>query len=67
MSQETQNTLQTRVCKTCGLEKTIDHFISLYTDTTTHNCDYCRCRQRQQYKGNLLLPLFIFRNAAEEA
>lgn len=42
---------QTRICKTCGLEKTVDHFISLYTDMVTHNCDYCRYRQRQQYKG----------------
>lgn len=47
---------QTRVCKTCGLEKTVDHFISLYTDMVTHNCDYCRYRQRQQYKG---MTLFV--------
>ena len=58
---------QTRVCKTCGLEKTLDHFISLYTETTTHNCDYCRCRQRQQYKGRVYVIVIPSRSTAEKA
>ena len=56
-----------RICKTCGLEKSLDHFVSLYTDTITNNCDFCRSRQRQQYKGGYNLSILMCRNATAEA
>ena len=64
---EQTGTVPLRICKTCGLEKSLDHFVSLYTDTITNNCDFCRSRQRQQYKGEYGLSILMCRNAAAEA
>ena len=59
-------TVPLRICKTCGLEKSLDHFVSLYTDTITNNCDFCRSRQRQQYKGGCSVLRIMDRNATSE-
>lgn len=40
----------TRVCQTCGIAKSLDHFVSLYTEASTSNCDDCRKRQREVYR-----------------
>ena len=42
-----------RMCQTCGLLLTLDHFISLYTESSTANCDLCRKKQREAYRGLL--------------
>ena len=39
-----------RICQTCGLAKTLDHFVSMYTEASTTNCDTCRLKQREVYR-----------------
>ena len=41
----------TRVCQTCGVAKSLDHFVSMYTEASTTNCDECRKRQREVYRS----------------
>ena len=39
-----------RICQTCGQSLTLDHFVSLYTESSTANCDVCRQKQREIYR-----------------
>lgn len=48
-----KETVPKRMCQTCGLLLTLDHFISLYTESSTANCDLCRKKQREAYRGLL--------------
>ena len=41
-----------RICQTCGPSLTLDHFVSLYTESSTANCDVCRQKQREVYRCN---------------
>ena len=43
-------TVPTRVCQTCGEAKSLDHFVSMYTEASTTNCDLCRKKQREVYR-----------------
>lgn len=43
-------TVPTRICQTCGVAKSLDHFVSLYTEASTTNCDACRKKQREVYR-----------------
>ena len=45
-----QMPVPTRVCQTCGVAKSLDHFVSMYTEASTTNCDECRKRQREVYR-----------------
>ena len=56
-----------RMCQTCGLLLTLDHFISLYTESSTANCDLCRKKQREAYRGWKECIEYHIREAAEEA
>ena len=49
----------TRLCQTCGLSMTLDHFISLYTESSTANCDFCRKKQREMYKRIYVAVILI--------
>lgn len=42
--------IPTRVCQTCGVAKSLDHFVSMYTEASTSNCDLCRQHQREAYR-----------------
>lgn len=42
--------IPTRVCQTCGIAKSLDHFVSMYTEASTSNCDICRQHQREVYR-----------------
>lgn len=50
--------IPTRVCQTCGVAKSLDHFVSMYTEASTSNCDICRQHQREAYRCRLRL-LFL--------
>ena len=42
-----------RVCKNCGVANSLDHFVSMYTEASTSNCDLCRQHQREAYRCKL--------------
>ena len=61
------STIPVRICQTCGIAKSLDHFVSMYTEASTSNCDVCRQKQREVYRRNALLGKLMSRKAAEEA
>ena len=48
------STIPVRICQTCGIAKSLDHFVSMYTEASTSNCDVCRQKQREVYRQKQL-------------
>lgn len=60
------SSIPVRVCQTCGIAKSLDHFVSMYTEASTSNCDLCRQKQREVYRRSVLSEKMTSRKAAEE-
>ena len=55
MDEVAHPTVPTRICQTCGVSKSLDHFVSMYTEASTSNCDECRKHQREVYRCRRLI------------
>lgn len=60
MEEVTHPTVPTRICQTCGVSKSLDHFVSMYTEASTSNCDECRKHQREVYRCKMFFILLIY-------